>query len=163
MMNRHRVLIASDQMLMGARLKALLRVASDLEIVGEAADAQEAVHVAGTVKPDLVLMDFSMRHTDGTKAIGDMKRRHREVQVIVLVARKSQEYIQAAQDAGADGFVLKYDNAGELLTAIRLAACMAVVDQRRRQARGSPRCGVSDKAGVSPNRDDGGWGTRCAS
>ena len=125
MVERQRVLIANDQAIMRARLKSWLCVSTELEIVGEAVDAQEAVRMAGTLKPDLLLMDFSMRYSNGTQVIRAIKSRYPEIHIIVLAVGRSGEYVQAAQDAGADGFVLKDDDAGESLTAIQLAAWVA--------------------------------------
>jgi two-component system, NarL family, response regulator NreC len=117
-MTNQTVLIAEDHAILREGLRALLSSAPDLEIVGEAGDGEEAASRARQLNPDIVLMDLSMPNINGTEAIRAIKRRNPEIKVIALTVHKSEEYVRASLDAGADGYVLKDDTHHDLLTAI---------------------------------------------
>jgi DNA-binding NarL/FixJ family response regulator len=114
----HRVLIADDHAIIRAGLCSLLSTASEAEIVGEAKDGQEAIRMALLLKPDVVLMDLSMPHINGTEAIAEIKRCEPEIRIIALTVHNTEEYVWAALEAGADGYVLKDDTHSALLAAI---------------------------------------------
>ena len=118
-MKRQRVLIVEDHAILREGLRALLSTASDLEIAGEATDGREAIRSAVLLKPDLILMDLSMPHLNGTEAIMEIKRREPEIKIIVLTVHNTEEYVRATFDAGADGYVLKEDTHADLLTAVK--------------------------------------------
>ena len=118
-MAKHRILLAEDHAILRDGLRILLASEPDLEVVGEADDGQKAVHQSNVLQPDLVLMDLSMPRMNGTEAIAGIKRRHPDIKILALTVHKSEEYVRAALDAGADGYVLKDDSRQELLTAIR--------------------------------------------
>lgn len=117
-MNKKRLLIAEDHAILREGLRSLLAKVPDLEIVAEAPDGKEAIQYANQLKPDMVLMDLSMPHTNGTEAIRSIKLRHPGTKIIVLTAHKTEEYVRAALEAGADGYVLKDDSHSDLQTAI---------------------------------------------
>lgn len=119
MARQTRLLIADDHTIVREGIRALLSHASHLEIVGEAADGQEAIRLTGALRADIVLMDLCMPGSNGTEAIAGIKRRCPEVKIIVLTVHKSPEHVRAALDAGADGYVLKEDTGSELLSAIQ--------------------------------------------
>jgi DNA-binding NarL/FixJ family response regulator len=118
-MKMHTILIAEDHTILREGLKALLSDEPDFEIIGEAQDGQEAIRFANQLQPDLILMDLSMPHTNGTEAIGPIKRRNPGSKIIVLTVHKAEEYVRVALDAGADGYMLKDDTHQQLLSAIR--------------------------------------------
>lgn len=119
MSNRNRILIAEDHTLLRQGLQAMLSMDPELQVVGEAEDGRQAVRLAGSLVPNLVLMDLSMPGTNGTDAIMQIKKRHPEIRVLVLTVHKAEEYIRAALRAGADGYVLKHASRDELMLAIR--------------------------------------------
>lgn len=117
-MDRHRVLLADDHAMIREALRSLLSTAPNIEIVGEAADGREAIRLTGLLEPDLVLMDLCMPHINGTEAIAAIKQRQPQIRIIALTVHRTDEYVQAALDAGADGYVLKDDTHADLLAAI---------------------------------------------
>jgi DNA-binding NarL/FixJ family response regulator len=116
---KHRILIADDHTIMREGLRALLESDRTLEIVGAVENGREAVQSVGSLKPDVVLMDISMPHMDGMSAIREIKRRAIETKILVLTVHKTEEYIRAALQAGASGYVLKDASRAELLFAIQ--------------------------------------------
>lgn len=117
--HRHRILIVEDHTLLRQGLQAMLAADPDLEVVGEAEDGRQAIRLAGTLSPRLILMDLSMPGTNGTEAIAEIKRRYPEIRVLVLTVHKAEEYIREALRVGADGYVLKHATRDELMLAIR--------------------------------------------
>ena len=113
-----KVFIAEDHTILREGLKALLAADRHLEIVGEAEDGREAVLKIRELQPEVVLMDLSMPHINGTEAISLIKKRHPDIRIIALTVHKSDEYVCATLNAKADGYVLKDDSHQELLNAI---------------------------------------------
>jgi two-component system response regulator NreC len=118
-MKKYTVLIADDHSLLRDGLRALLSDTADLEVIGEAEDGQDAIAKTRQLQPDLVLLDLSMPIINGTDAIRAIKQRNPGIRIIALTAHKSEEYVRATLDAGADGYVLKDDTSEDLLTSIR--------------------------------------------
>jgi DNA-binding NarL/FixJ family response regulator len=117
-----RVLLAEDHGLVRAGLERLLSTVEDIEVVGGAADGQEAVELAAQTSPDVVLMDLSMPGMDGIQATRKIVATHDDVQVVVLTSMTDRERILAALDAGAVGYLLKDAEPDELIGGIRAAA-----------------------------------------
>lgn len=113
-----RVVIAEDHTILRAGLQAILSSRPGIEVVGEAGDGREAVRCVDKLNPDLLLIDLSMPKLNGMDAIREIKSRHPEIKIIVLTVHKSDEYIIASLDAGADGYMLKDAGQNELLLAI---------------------------------------------
>jgi DNA-binding NarL/FixJ family response regulator len=120
-----RVAIADDHALVRAGFRALIEAEPGLEVIGEAADGSEAVELARTADPDVVLMDIRMPGTDGvaaTSQITSHERAERPARVLILTTFDLDEYVYAALRAGASGFLLKDTPPAELLAAIRIVA-----------------------------------------
>jgi DNA-binding NarL/FixJ family response regulator len=119
-----RVLVAEDQSIVRAGFRALIDAEPDLEVVAEAADGREAVELARTHHPDLVLMDIRMPELDGLEATRQITadRTLANTRILVLTTFELDEYVFGALRAGASGFLLKGGEPAQLLAAIRLVA-----------------------------------------
>ncbi|MFJ8014166.1 response regulator [Streptomyces sp. NPDC096339] len=116
-----RVVVAEDQSAVRAGLVLILRSAGDIEVVGEAADGEEAVRLARELRPDLVLMDVQMPRLDGVSATRQVVA-DGLADVLVLTTFDLDEYVFGALRAGAAGFLLKNAEAAELIGAVRTVA-----------------------------------------
>jgi DNA-binding NarL/FixJ family response regulator len=126
-----RVLLVDDQALLRQGFAMILAHEPDIEIVGEAGDGQEAVTVARTCDPDVVLMDIRMPVMDGVEATRRIVSDRAEVRVLILTTFDLDAYAFGALRAGASGFVLKDVRPDELVAAIRtVASGDAVVSPR---------------------------------
>jgi two-component system response regulator NreC len=114
-----KIIIAEDHTILRAGLRALLSTQKEFEVIGEAGDGREAIRVADKLEPDLMLIDLSMPKLNGMEAIHEIKRRNPQIKVIALTVHKNEEYILAALEAGANGYVLKDASQGELFMAIQ--------------------------------------------
>jgi len=116
-MSKQEILLAEDHTILREGIKALLSGNPDLVIVGEAADGREAIQRSQELQPQVILMDLSMPNINGTEAIRAIKQRNPAIKIIVLTVHKSEEYVRATLEAGADGYVLKDDSQQDLLAA----------------------------------------------
>jgi DNA-binding NarL/FixJ family response regulator len=115
-----RVLVADDQELLRAGLRLVLRPHADIELVGEAADGEQALALASRVRPDVVVMDLRMPRLDGIEATRRLTGRPDGPRVLVLTTFGDDAHVYAALQAGASGFLLKDAPPEELLAAIRV-------------------------------------------
>ena len=118
-----RVLLADDQALVRGGFRSILEGQADIEVVGEAADGAEAVELALTTRPDVVVMDIRMPRLDGIAATRALLERHASpARVLVLTTFNQEAYVYDALRAGASGFLLKSAPPRELAGAIRMVA-----------------------------------------
>jgi DNA-binding NarL/FixJ family response regulator len=117
-----RVLIADDQPLVRSGFRMVIDERPDLELVGEAENGEEAVALVSRLEPDVVLMDIRMPTLDGVEATRRLVEAGRRARILVLTTFDLDEYVYAAVDAGASGFLLKDVQPEELVDAIRVVA-----------------------------------------
>jgi DNA-binding NarL/FixJ family response regulator len=115
----YRILIAEDHNLLRQGLRSMVSALADFTVVGEALDGKEAVRLAISLQPDVVLMDLSMPGMNGIEATLHIKQRLSNTRVLALTAYKTDEYVREALRAGADGYVLKDGSYDELVMALR--------------------------------------------
>ena len=116
-----RVLLADDQAMVRSGLRLILELA-DIEVVGEAADGAEAVVLAETLRPDVVLMDVRMPGTGGVEATRRIVAEELPCRVLILTTFDLDEHVYDALAAGAAGFLLKDASAAQLVQAIERTA-----------------------------------------
>jgi DNA-binding NarL/FixJ family response regulator len=116
-----RVVIADDQDLIRAGLRAILEAEDDLEVVAEAGDGSQAARVARESSADVVLMDVQMPGTDGIEAVSLVAAARPEARVLMLTMFDLDEYVYGALRAGASGFLLKTTPPADLVAAVRSA------------------------------------------
>ena len=117
-----KVLLADDEALLREGLRAILEVEDDVDIVGEASHGAEAVQMARSLNPDVVLMDIRMPGMDGLEATRQIVSAQPDVRIVVLTTFDHDEYVYDALRAGASGFLLKDLRRRELLDAVRASA-----------------------------------------
>jgi DNA-binding NarL/FixJ family response regulator len=117
-----RVLLADDQALVRAGFGALLNAEEGIEVVAEAGDGAEAIALAREHRPDVILMDIRMPHTDGLTATAEITAALPETRVIVLTTFELDEYVFGALQAGAAGFLLKDMEPADVVDAVRVVA-----------------------------------------
>lgn len=117
-----RVVLADDHDILRDGLRALLSMAGDIEVTGEAHTGLEAVEQATRLHPDVVLMDISLPELDGVEACHQIRQQAPEVRVLFLTMHEAEEYFFRALRAGAAGYVIKRTAAADLLAAVRAVA-----------------------------------------
>ncbi len=118
-MNSIRVLIADDHAIVRDGVRALLALSEDITVVGEAANGQQAVELARTLRPDVILMDIAMPGLGGLEATIEIRKDSPQAKILVLTQYEDREYIRRFLKAGVSGYVLKKAAGSELTTAIR--------------------------------------------
>jgi DNA-binding NarL/FixJ family response regulator len=117
-LTKRRVLIVDDNRQVRQELRTLLPLAGDLEIVGEAADGQEAIHLAHDLQPDVVLMDLEMPVLDGYEATRQIKAGLPACRVVALTVHGTEVARQKAGQSGVDVFLVKGSSVESLVQAI---------------------------------------------
>ena len=117
-----RVLLADDHPVVRGGLRGLIDAQSDMEVVGEACDGQDAVRFAIDLRPDVVVMDVSMPGFSGAEATERIRDECPHVRVLALTAHEDRGYLQLLLKAGAAGYALKRVAAEELVRAVRSVA-----------------------------------------
>jgi DNA-binding NarL/FixJ family response regulator len=147
-MPKIKVLLVDDHAIIREGLSALLNTCGDIEIVGEAADGNEAIRKCRELGPDVVVMDIAMPEMDGLEATRQIKRKNKNIKVVILTQHQNREYILSAVKAGADGYVPKGAVSSELISGIQSvykgdsflhpSIATAIVDDYRLQAGNDP-------------------------
>jgi DNA-binding NarL/FixJ family response regulator len=117
-----RLVIVDDHPLVRDGLRARLSVVAGLQVIGEAASGDEALGLAATLQPDLMLVDVGMRGMNGIQLATALRERHPAIKVLMLSMYDNREYVLSAIRAGARGYVLKESPTGDILAAIN-AVC----------------------------------------
>ena len=117
-----RVLIVDDHDIVRAGIRMLLDAQPDMAVIGEASDGKEAIEMAGSMKPDVVLMDISMPGTTGIEATRAIKKADSRIEIVGLTMHAEDRYFFQLLQAGASGYVVKGAAPRELLEAVRAAS-----------------------------------------
>ncbi|MCH7983267.1 MAG: response regulator transcription factor [Chloroflexi bacterium] len=117
-----RVLIVDDHDIVRAGIRMLLDAQPDMAVIGEASDGKEAIEMAGSMKPDVVLMDISMPGTTGIEATRAIKKANSRIEIVGLTMHAEDRYFFQLLQAGASGYVVKGAAPRELLEAVRAAS-----------------------------------------
>ena len=117
-----RILICDDHALLRSGLKRLLDAEGDIEVVGEAANAEGAIECAAEVRPDVVLLDIVMPGRNGVEAMPDLLTAAPDAKILVLSMQDDPTYVRRAFAAGARGYLLKEAADAELVQAVREVA-----------------------------------------
>ena len=147
-MSKTKILVTDDHTLFRQGVRTLLAAEADMEVVGEAASAMDAVALALQLRPDVVLMDIGMAGMSSFEATRLIRRERQEVKVIFLSMYDDEDYLAECVDMGANGYILKDSPADQLITAIREVQrggsylsprlLTRLVDDFRLQGRGGP-------------------------
>ncbi|MDT0344014.1 response regulator transcription factor [Streptomyces litchfieldiae] len=116
------VLLAEDEPLIRAGVRAILTADPGIDVVAEAGDGQEAVELARRHRPDVAVLDIRMPRMDGLSAAAELRRTVPESAVVILTTFGEDAYISRALDSGATGFLLKTGDPRELVAGVRAAA-----------------------------------------
>ncbi|MBM4301312.1 MAG: response regulator transcription factor [Deltaproteobacteria bacterium] len=111
-------MLADDHVMFRRGVRSLIQGMPNVEVVGEAGDGFELLRLLRESKPDLVIMDISMPNLRGLEATREIKYIDTGVKVLILTMHKEREYLYHALKAGAEGYLLKEDADGELISAI---------------------------------------------
>ena len=116
-----RVLLVDDHAVVRRGLRGFLELLDDMQVVGEAENGKQGVAAAGSLKPDVVLMDLLMPEMGGLEAIAAIKAATPEIEIVAVTSFIEEEKVTTALEAGAAGYLLKDAEADEVATAIRAA------------------------------------------
>jgi two-component system response regulator NreC len=114
-----RIALADDHTVLRAGLKSLLERQRDFEVVGEASDGRELLHIVDEAIPDVVITDIGMPKLNGAEATSQIVAKHPSTRVIVLSMHSDEAYVLRALKAGARGYLVKESAEADLMTAIR--------------------------------------------
>ena len=135
-MNKIRILLADDHVLLRMGLSTLIACEDDMAIVGEAKNGREAVDLTQRLKPDLVIMDLMMPELSGAEATRLIRAARPDVKIMILTSFATSKEMSEAITNGADGTLMKDTAANDLIDAVRriMAGEKLVPEQLRRQA-----------------------------
>jgi two-component system response regulator NreC len=117
-----RILLADDHAVVRSGLRRMLQTDPSLEVVGEAKDGEETLHLAETLHPDVVLLDITMPPENGIKTAKRLKQENPEIIVLFLTMHEEEDMLRDALRAGAAGYVIKRAEESEIIQAIHVAS-----------------------------------------
>jgi DNA-binding NarL/FixJ family response regulator len=157
-----RVLVADDEPLIRAGIRAVLNSAGDLEVVAEAEDGRAAIEAARSHRPDVALLDIRMPVLDGLATLAELQRSAPGLKVVMVSTFATDEHVSRALRSGSAGFIVKDSAPHELIAAVRSAAAgnaylspkvtRQVVDQLAAGAK-VPDPDAADRVAVLTNRE----------
>ena len=156
---RIRVMIVDDHSIVRVGLKQVLEQSGEFEVVGQAADGEEAVRVAADVSPDVVVMDVIMPKKDGVEACREIMESAPETRVVMLTASTEVDAIVEAVAAGATGYLQKETDRERLLSTVRdavsgeLRVPVEIVRRAFKEIRGGGRAGDAAAALTQRERE----------
>jgi len=118
-MDKIRILLAEDHVVVREGTRELIQHEEDMEVVGEAGDGEEAVALAPRTRPDVIIMDVNMPRLNGIEATKQIKAIMPSTAILILTAYDNDQYVSALLEAGAAGYLLKNIKGRELIEAIR--------------------------------------------
>lgn len=121
-MNRIRIILADDHVVVRQGLRALLNQQKDMLVVGEADDGLQLLDSVRKLRPDVVLVDLKMPNLNGIDTAGEIRKLFPNTHTVILTMLADRSYIERAMQAGACSYVLKDEDIGEICIAIRHAA-----------------------------------------
>ena len=121
-MRKTRILLADDHKLMRSGLKALIEQQADLTVVGEADDGRQAVALAASLKPDLLVMDIGMPNLNGIEAALQITQANPATAIVILSMHSDESYVLRSLKAGAKGYLLKDSAESDLIRAVHAVA-----------------------------------------
>ena len=138
------ILLAEDHTIVREGLRTLLKMESDFEIVGEASNGREAVALANSLRPDVIVMDIAMPLLNGMEATRQILLTQPKVKILILSAHNDDAYVNKVMDLGAYGYLIKQSASHILPEAIRrvhqgLKSLSPTVSKRRKEARAKAR------------------------
>lgn len=117
-----KILLADDHNVLRKGLRRILEEQPDLEVVGEASNGREALNLANSLRPDIVVMDIAMPLMNGLEATRQILQRHSDVNVLILSMYSDENYVVQVLRAGARGYLLKDTAEEDLIVAVRTVA-----------------------------------------
>ena len=115
-----KILLADDHAVVRGGTKLIIENETDMTVAGEASDGEQALRLARAMKFDLALLDVNMPNLNGIRTAQQLKQLQPDCRVLILTGFTNESYIQASQENGVDGFLLKERSALELITTIRM-------------------------------------------
>ncbi len=118
-MKKISVLLVDDHSMVRQGIRQLLELETDIKVIGEASDGEQAIELIQKLSPDVILMDINMPKMNGLKALTEIKQRNVNVKIIMLTIHQDREYLIKTIQLGAEGYVLKDADSKILVEAIR--------------------------------------------
>lgn len=114
-----RILLVDDHTVLREGLKALLNSETDLRVIGDVSDGRQAIEAVRTLNPDIVVTDISMPGLSGFECVRLLRQEHPTLKIVILSMHANHEYVTKVLQHGANGYVVKQADAGEVIAAIR--------------------------------------------